>query len=101
MTVAGYGPHYIDDEGNPFRDEFPAIVIRNIGTKALVFIQPGITGRGGDEKFEASNGGFCKIPLSRISPRDGPREVVCWSCNQPESLGHIEGYSCAFKPGEF
>jgi hypothetical protein len=98
MTVCGQSADYFE-QGEQLRDEFPAIVIRHMGSKALVFIKPDVEGKGhcGDGvPFEASNRGFCKIPLARLSPREGQPEKVCRSCEQPESLGHIEGYSCAF-----
>lgn len=75
-------------------DDFPATVIRVMGTKAVVFIAPGSLGAGGEYQFEANNNGFCKIPLSRLKKRDGMRESVCRYCQMPESQGHAEGYSC-------
>lgn len=99
MTVAGHSEGYYD-QGEPLRDEFPATLIRLIGSKALVFIVPGVEGKGhcGDGiPFETRGRGFCKIPLSRLTARDGKAEAICKDCEQPESMGHQEGYSCAFK----
>ena len=86
-----------DEDGDPFRGRFPAIVIREAGTKMLVFIEPGARDADGDLEFSASHNGFCKIPLSRLSARDGERESVCPACEWPASKGHMQGYSCAYE----
>lgn len=83
-----------DDYGELYRDHFPAHVIRHCGSKALVFIQPGAKGRSGDDGEFQSETGFCKLPISRLSKREGQRENVCKGCERPESMGHAKGYSC-------
>lgn len=84
-----------DNDGEPYRDHFPAMAIRHCGSKMLVFIEPGSLGRNEECKFDATHSGFCKIPLSRISARDGEREDICKSCQWPASKGHAPGYICA------
>lgn len=85
-----------NDDGGPYRDDFPAVVIRPVGPKMLVYIEPNSPGRsfGDDVHFDASSNGFCKIPLSRLKLRDGERQEICRFCDWPASLGHQEGYSC-------
>lgn len=85
------------DEGEPIRDHFPGTVIRLLGAKALVFIPPGARGRDEECTFTSNCHGFCKLPLSRLSPRDGPAEEICRSCEQPALMGHIDGYVCALQ----
>lgn len=86
-----------DEHGNPYRDHFPGVIIEERGSKALLHVKDGSPGRDDDTlKFVAGDGrGFCKIPLSRLEPRDAPKERVCFYCSQPESLGHVDGYYCA------
>lgn len=90
-TVADYG-----DETT--RDDFPATIIRLLGTSALVFISQGSESRGG-YIFETSGNGFCKLPLSRLFERDGAKETLCRYCDAPASHGHIPGYSCSMEFG--
>lgn len=100
FTSVSYGTS--DEEGQPYKDDFAAVFINGLGAKGLVWIEPGTPGRELGEdgiKFEPNGSGFCKIPLSRLTPRDGEREEVCRSCMWPASKGHLEGYSCAFHPG--
>lgn len=103
LTVDGsgeYRPHGIHGEdGSPIRDYFPATVVRDLGRKLLVVIKPGAEGRGdfGDGiTFQptGTNNGFCKIPLSRLSPREGEAAAICQSCQWPDFMGHIDGYLC-------
>lgn len=85
-----------DDDGEPWRDDFPGIVITMLGAKALVFVKPDSPGRtmGDNVQFVSSNNGFCKIPLSRLKSREGEREEICKFCSMPSSLPHESGYSC-------
>lgn len=97
LTVANTSGGEVDDDGQALRDYFPAVAIRACGTKMLVRIEPGAAGRGdfGDGvKFDPTHSGYCKIPLSRISAREGEREQVCRYCEWPASKGHAPGYSC-------
>lgn len=83
-----------DEDGEPRRDYFPGIAIADKGSKMIVFIEPGAEGRDNDDsKFETSSG-FCKIPLSRITIREGERVRVCKHCQWPEYKGHAAGWSC-------
>lgn len=96
LTSESYGSA---DEGGPLKDDFAGFVIRSAGAKALVWIEPGTPGRERGEdgvRFEPSGNGFCKIPLSRLKPREAEREAICPSCEWPASKGHQEGYSCAW-----
>lgn len=82
------------DHGEACFDEFPGWVIRNCGSKLLVYIEPGSIGLSEETKFEARSAGFCMIPIFRIKPRDGTPEKICPSCELPESKGHLSGYIC-------
>lgn len=96
LTVEGQGSDH-QEGGEPYRDYFPGTVIRDCGSKLLVYIAPGSPGRDGEEySFAPSGNGFCKITLSRISKRDGERETICKACELPASKGHQNGYSCTF-----
>ena len=85
------------DEGQPYRGHFPGICICPVGaTKMLVFIEPKCRDRDDDLVFYSKNDqGFCKLPLSRLTPREGPSEQICKSCCWPASKGHMPGYSCS------
>lgn len=76
------------------RDNFPATVVRMVGSNVLVYIPAGALGRDIEEKFVPMRKGFCKIPLNRITARDAPREQICEVCELPASCGHQEGFSC-------
>lgn len=78
-------------------EDFPAVVIRMLGANALVYIKPGVDGRDSDYKFQTANNGFCKITLSRLTPRDAPRDPVCEHCELPMSHGHQPNYCCAYE----
>lgn len=81
------------------KGEFPGVIIRNLGSRALVFIEPNARDRYDDEvQFQPLSGGrgFCKLPISRLKPRDAPPQAICPSCEMPESLGHQEGLSCSY-----
>jgi len=74
--------------------DFPAIVIRLLGSKVLVYVEKDATSESGGYQFEPRGNGFCKVTLSRLKPRTGEPQTICKSCEWPESLGHQEGYSC-------
>jgi hypothetical protein len=77
-------------------DSFDGIVIRNAGTKCIVFIKPGTEGGESGYIFDPQKGqGFCKIPISRLTSGNGPRVKVCPTCENPESEGHLSGYRCS------
>lgn len=85
----------VDEEtGQPYMDHFPAVIVEQRGSKALLHIADGALGRSGDSKFVPSNNGFCMIPLSRVEPREGTRERICFYCSMPESLDHLYGHAC-------
>ena len=79
------------------RDDFPGLVIENAGNMHLILIEPGVRGQDDAEFIPSGNGsGFCKIPLSRLRPRnDADREKICSSCKWPARKGHQAGYLCA------
>lgn len=86
-----------DNDDADYRDEFPGIVIDVGGTRPLVFIDPGSLGRN-EREFVPNNGrGFCRIPFSRLTAREGELEKICPSCNWPDWKGHQEGYLCAMQ----
>ena len=85
------------ENGGAVLDLFPAVVVRVLGGKALVFIKPGAVGQSDNSFFVPTGIGFCKLPLSRLSPRDGERVMVCQRCELPASEGHLGGYSCAYE----
>lgn len=93
-TVAD--PNEVDDDGQPFRGKFPGVAIQERGAGMLVFIEDGAQDlyEEHDVRFVARNNGFCKIPLSRITLREAPREEICASCSWPASKGHQAGYLC-------
>ena len=84
-----------EEDGRYVKADFPGTVCRLVGSKALVFIKPEARSDCDDYEFQPKGNGFCKIPLSRLKPRDGEAETICPSCEQPASLGHIDGYRCA------
>ena len=89
------GSNEYADNGSPFYDYFPAVVIKQTGSKMLVYIKPGVAGRDLDNTtFKTDKNGFCKTPLSRLTQRDGDAEEVCRFCDLPASLGHQYGYIC-------
>jgi len=87
----------VDDEtGQPYLDHFPGVIVGLHGSKALLHIAAGASGRSGDSKFvPGNNNGFCMIPLSRLEPREAAKQRVCFYCSMPEFLEHPEGYTCA------
>lgn len=87
-------------EGERSIDNFPAVVIKMIGSKALVYIKPDVESCDLEYTFQPASklsNGFCKITLSRLTPREAPRESLCEHCQLPASLGHQEGYCCAWR----
>jgi hypothetical protein len=81
--------------------EFPGVVIRVKGSKAVVFIEPGASSECEQYDFEPlKNGnGYVKIPLIRTRKRDALREHVCDCCGQVVRLkGHHEEYRCNIAP---
>lgn len=86
-----------DNHGQWSMDYFPAVVIRMLGSKALVYIKTGVESRDLEYTFQPQNNGFCKITLLRLSPRDAQRDPPCEHCELPASQGHQSGYSCSFE----
>lgn len=83
-----------DENGIP-QDQFPGHVVREYGAKVLVYIKPGSPPRESDsDELNFVGSGFCRVSMTRLERRDGPREEVCKSCDMPASLGHLEGYIC-------
>lgn len=64
--------------------DFPGIVIRLKGSRAVIFIEPGADSYSGDYSFEPmKNGnGHVKIPIVRTRKRDAVREHICDSCER-------------------
>lgn len=85
-----------EETGEPYRDHFPGVFVKEKGSKGLVHIKDGAVGRDEGSCFAPRNTtGFCLLPLARLEARDAPVERVCFYCSQPESLGHPDGYYCA------
>jgi hypothetical protein len=66
-TVDSYGP-----EGSI--DWFPGVIVKMIGSRAVVFIAPDATGEDGFT-FDPHSKGFCKIPAGRVKPRNTHEEI--------------------------
>lgn len=90
----------VDDYSVPpeeqYRGQFPGVVVRDLmGPRAVAFIRPGAAARDDEQiGFTPNARGFCKVPLNRLSRREGDPVRVCTSCEQPEGEGHASGYSC-------
>lgn len=84
---------------------FPGTVIRMAGSKAVIFVEPGVASDCEEYSFEPQNAGsgYVKITLTRTRRRDAIREHVCDCCgNIPRLRGHVDGYRCApFKEGTY
>jgi hypothetical protein len=95
-TIVGDGS-YAENEDEPYRAFFPATFIKEVGSRLIVYIEPGARARddGGISFTPKNDSGFCKIPRSRITLRDGERVSVCRVCDWPESKGHAPGHSCS------
>lgn len=81
--------------------EFPGVVIRVRGSKAVIFIEPGVQSRCEQYDFEPqkSGNGHVKIPLSRTRKRHAVREHVCPVCERIVRLkGHEPEYRCNVAP---
>lgn len=76
---------------------FPGHIVRDCGSRMLVYVEPGAKSDCEDYEFEPRNRGFCKIPLARIEEREGPSVTICDTCELPTFKGHAEGYSCHYR----
>ena len=81
--------------------EFPGTVIRLKGSKAIIFIEPGVASRCEEYNFEpqANGNGHVKIPIIRTRKRDAVREYVCDGCERIIRLKDHEDY-CRYAPLE-
>lgn len=83
------------DEPGLLMARFPGVLVRILGTKAVVFIKPdedGLDDNGEGVIFTPRNSdGFCKLPLLRIEARDAPAEGFCSKCGNPNSAPHANG----------
>lgn len=75
------------DDEEPPKLEFPAHVIAQVSvTRFIVFIDKGALpiddGYGEEFAFEPKGHGYCKIPLSRLRPREGEKRAVCPKCQE-------------------
>jgi hypothetical protein len=66
-TVDSYDP-----DGST--DWFPGVVVKMIGSRVVVFIAPDASGEEGSS-FDPHSEGFCKIPASRVRPRNTQEEI--------------------------
>lgn len=81
-----------------FRD-FPAVVIKMVGSKVLLFVEPDAFDEYEEYQFEPKKGGngYVKIPISRTRARDAGREPVCAGCTQLVRLKGHEDW-CRYAP---
>lgn len=99
LTFAGdsYGEWTAPDEyQEPPRYWYPGVIVHQaVPTKFIVFIAKGTGPVECDEPnkypFEPRNRGFCKIPMSRLRPREGDRVAVCSLCWE---VGGHHGAAC-------
>ena len=87
------------DENGTFRDSFAGHVVKDLGSKALVYVRPGTLGRDEpheDYAFASKTGGFCKVSLKKLEAREGGIEAICDGCMVPISLGHTEDCGVVF-----
>lgn len=87
------------DENGTFRDSFAGHVVKDLGSKALVFVPPGTLGRDDpheDYAFASKTGGFCKVSLKKLTAREGDVEAICDGCMAPSSFGHTEDCGVVF-----
>jgi hypothetical protein len=83
---------------------YPGIAIQNKGSKLICFIEPGASEHGDENLYpfepKGSGEGFVKVPLKRVSKRDGVRETVCHYCRKITRLqGHEE--HCPTQPNPY
>ncbi len=50
--------------------DFPGVVVGIAGSAALVLIVDGVRSKCGGHRFTAGDGGYCKLPLIRLAPRE-------------------------------
>jgi hypothetical protein len=81
--------------------EFPGVVIRLKGSKAVIFVEPGCQSDCENYDFEPQkNGnGYVKVSLTRARRRDAIREYVCIGCERIVRLNGHEDY-CRYQPVE-
>ena len=86
-------PVYIDTisscDSYGTKGRFPGIIIRDLPGKpqVLAFIAPGTEEVDGGDEFEPKNGGFVKVPRSRVTSAEGPRvSVEMCDCGEIPSL---------------
>ena len=101
-------PVYIDTisscDSYGTKGRFPGIIIRDLPGKpqVLAFIAPGTEEVDGGDEFEPKNGGFVKVPRSRVTSAEGPRVHIeeCQHCHSYPSLTGKCGseHSPAFGP---
>lgn len=98
VETIGFEPEGDEDV---YVGEYPATVIQAKGSKLICFIEPGVTDAHHEIPFEpkAHGNGHVKVPLSRVTKREGIRENVCGYCNRITRLvGHEDYCREAAKP---
>ena len=83
---------YIDNEvgydGDIENADFPAIFIKQVRTKALVLIKPGVSCIDGDAQFTPMKNkrGYCKLTFDKLKAREGvPFVEICENCEGPKN----------------
>jgi hypothetical protein len=98
VETIGYEPEGDEDV---FIGSFPATVIQTKGSKLVCFIEPGVEDEIQGVPFEpkAHGNGHVKVPMIRVTKREGIRESVCEFCNRITRLVGHEDY-CRDAPKE-
>ncbi|WPE19937.1 hypothetical protein [Shinella zoogloeoides] len=94
-----------EEQGHPYGIEepvfgdFPATVIKMLGSKVLLFVEPQAPDSSEEYVFEPNKGGngHVKIPIGRTRLRDAGREPICPGCSWLTRLKGHEEY-CRFTP---
>lgn len=81
--------------------DFPGVVIRLKGSKAIIFVEPACMCRYGEYAFAPRNdgNGHVKVSLIHVKRREAVREHVCKGCERIVRLAGHEDY-CRYMPRE-
>jgi len=79
----------------PERATFPAHFMTQRGTKAHVYIKPGVSDTSGLYEFDPKNNGFCNLPFERVKAHpDGDPIEVCDHCHEPKGITSDSYFGC-------
>lgn len=101
VKVETFAWYFRDEDDPPPRLWFPGHFIRQLATKALVFVKAGavdLNGKG--VEFEPNGNGYLKVPLRRIAAREGDAVSVeaCRFCAAILDLGDPCGRDPHYTP---